>query len=96
MTDAVGLVSSLSRRGVTLVIRGDRVDFDAPAGAIADADIAAMRQDKPAVIAAIRRLCGGHLDVTDWIDAPHPDRPGWIRTTCRRCGKWLGNRPSGC
>lgn len=29
-----------------------------------------------------------------WVDAPSKQRPGWIATACRKCGKFLGRRPS--
>jgi len=29
-----------------------------------------------------------------FIDKPSPGRPGWIRTECKLCGKWQGDRPS--
>ncbi len=39
------------------------------------------------------RKCKLHIDAKDWIDEPHPTRRGWIRTTCKRCGAFIGNRP---
>jgi hypothetical protein len=30
---------------------------------------------------------------SNWRDAPHPTRSGWTRTTCRLCGRWIGDRP---
>jgi hypothetical protein len=28
----------------------------------------------------------------DWVDKPDPHRPGWIRTHCKRCKRYLGSR----
>jgi len=36
--------------------------------------------------------CDAHLDRADWLEEPAPSRPGWLRTTCRRCGAFVGYR----
>jgi len=40
------------------------------------------------------RRCPWHGDRSDWKDEPATDRPGFIRTTCRKCGTWIGDRPA--
>jgi len=34
--------------------------------------------------------CESHLDPTGWRREPVPDRPGWLLTTCARCGRFIG------
>lgn len=38
--------------------------------------------------------CLQHNNPKDWLDEPATARPGWIRSTCRRCGAFVGYRPT--
>lgn len=40
------------------------------------------------------RRCLTHTNPADWLDEPARNRPGYIRTVCRRCGCFLGYRPA--
>ena len=51
-------------------------------------------QQTPATPAEPPR-CKQHIDPADWLDEPAANRPGWIRTTCRRCGGFVGFRRDG-
>ena len=31
----------------------------------------------------------------EWRETIDASRPGWLRTTCKHCGQWHGNRPAG-
>lgn len=46
------------------------------------------RQASPAVVA-----CMVHNDPTHWLETADPNRPGWLRAVCARCGVWIGSRP---
>ena len=41
-----------------------------------------------------RRSCPHLFRLDYWRDAPAAGRPGWTRTVCKRCGRFLGYRPS--
>ena len=56
--------------------------------------IAALRLRPPGTVApAGSARCLSHLDRRDWLTVRAANRPGWLRTTCRRCGSFIGYRP---
>jgi hypothetical protein len=36
--------------------------------------------------------CMVHIDERRWLDEPATGRPGYVRTTCRDCGAFIGYR----
>ncbi|MGD9721817.1 MAG: hypothetical protein AB7O59_11155 [Pirellulales bacterium] len=93
------LVTSLADRGVQLYLDGDRLRFKAPVGALTSSlrdGIAAHRikiierLKAGAPVPAVGRRCT-YCDWRDWVDEPPKD--GRIRTTCGKCGRFIGYRP---
>ena len=52
--NAETLIDGLHRRGVRLRIDGDRLRWVAPVGVMTEADLSALRQHKPEVLAILR------------------------------------------
>ena len=49
---------------------------------------------EPATIGGLSiAACVNHLQPFDAIEREEPTRPGFIRSDCRRCGRFLGYRP---
>ena len=88
----MALLADLSARGVVVTITGNAIELDAPAGALIDADVAALRELKQQVLDHIAGQCRPHNNPDNYVDAPAPGRPGWTRTSCRVCGRFIGYR----
>lgn len=92
------LLRRLAARSVELYLAGDRLRYRAPEGALDTGlrnEIAAHRS---AIIEHLqlaaspgggRQRCG-NCDRRNWVDEPPKD--GRIRTTCRKCGGFIGYR----
>jgi len=95
------LLAELNCRRVELFLDGDRLRFRAPPGVLNSELRAAITDRRPAILAALHPTaatadqhlepCGG-CDPGDWRD--DPPEGGRIRTTCRRCGRFIGYRPT--
>lgn len=48
----------------------------------------------PFPMVAFPRTCEPHNDPVHYASQPDPKRAGWLRVTCRRCGKFIGYRPT--
>lgn len=98
------LLGQLSAAGVVLSVDGDRLLFDAPAGALTPdlrAGLAAHRAElirrlsapgTSTPIATPPRRCPGHIDPRQWVD--WSPLHGRILTTCQLCGGFIGYRPA--
>jgi hypothetical protein len=47
-------------------------------------------EDPPPPPVVVVSGCGSHLPPFDGIEMPDPRRAGWVRVTCRKCGRFLG------
>jgi hypothetical protein len=56
--------------------------------------VALARDYKPELVKLLTQDCRPHNRPEKYIDAPDPNRPSWIRTTCRVCGRFIGYRPT--
>ena len=87
------VLTDLTRRGVNLRVADGYILAAAPPGILVDADRFAIRANRPELIAEIQKRCRCSMDRRLWIDRPAPRRYGWMRTTCRQCGRFIGCRP---
>ena len=51
---AAAILDDLHRRGVRFRVNGDRLRWRAPEGVVTEADLSALRENKPEVLAIIR------------------------------------------
>lgn len=91
------LLSECAARGIRLALAGSgRLSIDAPRDALTPELLEELRDAKPELLQILQapRRCSSHIDHRHWLDTPATGRPGWIRTTCRLCGAFIGYRPS--
>jgi hypothetical protein len=92
------LLRCLADRAVELYLDNDRLRYRAPEGSLTAklrGDIAAHRLaiiERLRTAAAGPRQCG-NCDRQNWVDNPPED--GCVRTTCGKCGRFIGYRPVG-
>lgn len=97
------VIETLAAAGVMLYLDGDKLKFLAPRGAYSHELRELVAAHRAAVVEVLRkqtadsshRQTASHsCSRSDWTDSPALDRPGWIRTTCRECGRFIGYRPA--
>ena len=96
------LLADLSASQITLFLYGDRLRYRAPERAltpqlrdrIAENRAAIIKRLRPeANVTTIRPPRCAVCNRKYWVD--DPPKNGWIRTTCRKCRRFLGYRPEG-
>lgn len=97
VTDPAALLGSLRARGVDVQLIHDLVSGAPklqarPSRLLTDSIRERLREHRDELIDLLTS-CRAHINPTLYRDEPAEDRPGWIRTTCRMCGKLLGHRP---
>ena len=94
------LLADLGRKRVVLALDGDRLRYRAPEGALTDDMRSAIATHRVEISDWLRRSARSELpclgncvncDPRNWED--HPPKDGKIRTTCNRCGHFIGYRP---
>lgn len=96
MESVATLLHEAEAAGLTVTTDGSELVLRGPAAAKLTAErIIDRRADVLTALGVTPERCPSHLDRDDWQDVPAPGRPGWIRTTCKRCGCFIGYRPEG-
>ena len=94
------LLSSLAQNKVVLFLDGDRLRYRAPEGSLTPDMRAAIAQHRTAIIDHLQPKVPSSLqppvecitcDRQYWVD--EPPKNGRIRTTCSKCGQFIGYRP---
>lgn len=90
---AAAVVAELSSMGVSVVCSAPgKIRLTVDAGEVPAEAVAIARDHKPALLEHLRPNCRPHNNPANYIDVPAPGRPGWIRSTCLVCGRFVGYR----
>ena len=92
---AAEAIDALSKMGVSVVcLSPGRIRLSVRVGDVPSEAVALARDYKPELINLLSQGCQPHNNPANFLDAPDPNRKGWIRTTCRECGRFIGYWPS--
>lgn len=90
---AAAVVAELSAMGVAVFCPSpDRIRLTVETGEVPPEAVALARDHKPALLAHLHPNCKPHNNPDNYIDTPATNRLGWIRSTCRVCGRFIGYR----
>jgi hypothetical protein len=94
------LLADLGRKQVVLSLDGGSLRYRAPEGTLTEDMRIAIGMHRGAIIdwlrgsASSEMPCQGNCVLCDWRNwEDHPPKDGRIRTTCNRCGHFIGYRP---
>lgn len=93
--NATAIVAELSAMGVCVSVASaspDRIRLTAQAGDVPAEAVVLARDHKPLLLELLNGNCQPHNNPANHVDQPDPSRSGWIRTTCRVCGRFIGYR----
>ena len=93
------LMDQLKELGIQIQRRGDRLRLS-PAAALSPELLEQLKSHKRELLELMRNQSSqrtvtarcARCDWHDWVDEPPTN--GRIRTTCKRCGRFIGYRPS--
>jgi hypothetical protein len=92
------LLRTLGDRAVELYVDGDRLRFRAPKGALTPESRDGIAANRSVIIERLRKAAATtagdrcvNCNWRNWRDDPPKD--GRIRTTCGKCGRFIGYRP---
>ncbi|MBX3421541.1 MAG: hypothetical protein KF752_08295 [Pirellulaceae bacterium] len=92
---AAETIAELSKMGISVDCpTPGRIRLTAKVGDVPADAVALARDRKPELIDLLSQSCQPHTKPENYIEGRAPNRPGWIRTTCRVCGRFIGYRPS--
>jgi hypothetical protein len=91
---AAEVIAELSMMGVSVICPSPgRIRLAAKVGDVPREAVTIARAHKPSLIDYLTPDCRPHNNPANYIDSPARNRLGWVRTTCRVCGRFVGYRP---
>jgi hypothetical protein len=90
---AADVVAELSSMGVAVVCTGtNKLRLTVDVGEVPTEAVVIARSHKLELVEYLQAKCIPHNNPGNYIEEPAASRPGWVRVTCRRCGRFLGYR----